>query len=377
MTIKKLFVEYPKEYGILMIAVKAFLKRSFPDLYAGLGEARLQSRSFLQHYLPVLLRGGRANPFEQIRIEASSICNLRCQHCPTGTWSNQQRNFRGLLDPGLFENLIGQLKEMPQVQGACMYFGGEALINKKLPEMLLRLKQETNIKHTWLSTNGMLLDEEMALRLVASGVDKMAISIDGRSPEDNDRLRLGASYVKVRENALRFKKLAEGLPIQVRIDNSFVAHEGEFVDYCFPEVPGFIREDFPGFVHNSIYAKRWPLIDEELSSYAALRFARWRGYKTVCMEPFKEICVRANGDVVPCCYDITSHLVLGNAKEQSLLEIWNGKPYRKLRQSIASNGIIGGLPRLCRECVIQTQQILTVPANGGGRELLVENEPQE
>lgn len=346
--------------------VKSLLKKYIPDLYYDLGTALFLAKGFAKHYLPVLLRNGATEAPHQIRIESSSICNLRCQHCPTGTWSNQQHNFRGLMDPELFDSLVGQLRQIPQIQGACLYLGGEALVNKQLPDMLARLKRETHVKRTWLSTNGMLLTEEMGRRLLEAGIDKLAVSIDGRSPEDNDALRLGARYETVRDNALRFKAMAEGRPVQVRIDNCVVAYAGEFADYVLPPVPEFIRRDFPGFVHNALYAKRWPLIETDKSSYAEMRFARWRGYKAMCLEPFKEICVRANGDVVPCCQDLTSHHVLGNAKEQSLMEIWNGAPYRNLRKSLATAGLLGELPRMCRECVIHTKQILVAPRPLGG-----------
>ena len=36
------------------------------------------------------------------------------------------------------------------------------------------------------------------------------------------------------------------------------------------------------------------------------------------------ITIRSNGDVVPCCYDLTSKLVMGNIRENSLAQIWNG-----------------------------------------------------
>jgi radical SAM protein with 4Fe4S-binding SPASM domain len=40
-----------------------------------------------------------------------------------------------------------------------------------------------------------------------------------------------------------------------------------------------------------------------------------------------------NGDVVPCCYDFDGRMVLGNLRQQSIAEIWNGAAYGKLRRA--------------------------------------------
>ena len=52
------------------------------------------------------------------------------------------------------------------------------------------------------------------------------------------------------------------------------------------------------------------------------------------------ITIRSDGSIVPCCYDLTSQLVLGNIYENSLSEIWDNKSYGELRDSIHSKIII-------------------------------------
>lgn len=43
--------------------------------------------------------------------------------------------------------------------------------------------------------------------------------------------------------------------------------------------------------------------------------------------------VLVNGDVVPCCYDFDGSLVMGNALEENISDIWNGKAFAAFRQA--------------------------------------------
>lgn len=67
-----------------------------------------------------------------------------------------------------------------------------------------------------------------------------------------------------------------------------------------------------------------------------------------CDHVINTITVRADGNVVPCCYDLTSQLVMGNIMEQPLLHIWNSLPYNNLRQSIERKQAYS----ICENCFV-------------------------
>ena len=58
--------------------------------------------------------------------------------------------------------------------------------------------------------------------------------------------------------------------------------------------------------------------------------------------------IRWDGTVVPCCYDLTTIMPLGNLLEEELEDIWNNERYGKLREDIASFEP----PKLCQGCVV-------------------------
>jgi len=67
--------------------------------------------------------------------------------------------------------------------------------------------------------------------------------------------------------------------------------------------------------------------------------------------------VRANRDVVPCCYDLISKLIMGNVNNESLLGIWNGTRYRKLRDSIESKNFYS----ICSNCAVVRPPVYLIP----------------
>lgn len=64
----------------------------------------------------------------------------------------------------------------------------------------------------------------------------------------------------------------------------------------------------------------------------------------ICIRPFAEAQIMANGDVLGCCPAWVNHFKLGNLKEKSLKDIWNDTPAQEFRKSI-----LDGSFRFCNE----------------------------
>lgn len=285
----------------------------------------------------------------RIRIETSSACNLRCQHCPTGL--NYQRGNRGIMGMKLFHHILEQMRNMPFLQDCVLYLGGEPLLNKNLATMCRLVKEQTPVKYTLFNTNAMLISNEICDELSQSGVDIIEISIDGHSPEENDFIRRGSKYDLIVRNV---SMLRDRLPdTRIIIANTIVRRPGDPPE---PEPPDFLRKDFPGLAINSHYAMKWPGFDSSKSALTNLGTAV-ECAREYCRKPFTEMVVRENGDVVLCCYDILGQHVVGNALSQSLIEIWQENFYQKLRNNMVQNRL-EHLPKICQNCKIYTGETL-------------------
>jgi radical SAM protein with 4Fe4S-binding SPASM domain len=54
-------------------------------------------------------------------------------------------------------------------------------------------------------------------------------------------------------------------------------------------------------------------------------------WQEFCQFPWSSMTVKSNGECVSCVEDFNNEIILGDAKTQSLYEIWNGDRYAQFR----------------------------------------------
>lgn len=291
--------------------------------------------------------GGALLP-TRVRVESASACNLRCRHCTTGV--AYRSTDRRLMRMDLFERVLGELRTIEALTSCVMYLGGEPLMNPHLAAMIRRVRDETTADQIHFVTNAMLVTEERCRELAASGVKRIFISIDGRTPEENDAVRRGSHYPTVRGNLRLMRRHLEPAGVTLIISNNILRRPG---DPAVAATPAYLRTDFPGMTIITNYAYKWPgwtKPEEEEDLAVATSAQRRRGF---CSAPFTETSVRANGEVVLCCYDISGLEVMGNVTATPLERIWNGARYRALRRAMLA-GDAEALPAVCRGCPVYT-----------------------
>lgn len=108
-------------------------------------------------------------------------CNLRCLHCYIGA---EDRIYRGELTT---EEAKAMIEDLAQMKVPVLLFsGGEPLIRRDVFE-LGRLSSDLGLRPV-LSTNGTLIDDEMAARIREAGFQYVGVSLDG-APATHDRMR--------------------------------------------------------------------------------------------------------------------------------------------------------------------------------------------
>lgn len=295
----------------------------------------------------------------RVRIELSSACNLKCRHCPTGAsmlHGDHSNISRGMMTVDVFNEIVKQIIPMNSVQSFVLYLGGESLLNKNFFQFTEILKTKTKIKDLRLVTNGMLLTDPIATQILDSGIIDIEVSIDGKSPDENNDIRVGSDYNLIKHNLLNLYHLSSG-KINISISNVQIAESIEDLKKK-PKVPDFLIRDFPTIHINSYYAMKWPGYKEDWvikNKYSVINF----GYKnrSKCSMPFNDVSIRYNGDIVMCCYDITSANIMGNINNKNLIDIWNSELYRSIRKGFLTNNS-ELIPDVCRSCPIFTKNML-------------------
>lgn len=115
---------------------------------------------------------------DYMRISITDRCNLRCRYCmPDGI------ALRPMSEILTFSEIIRVVRQAAEL-GICKIkvTGGEPLVRKGCTELVGKLKNIHGIKQVTMTTNGILLKENLE-GLLAAGLDAVNISLDTLSEE--------------------------------------------------------------------------------------------------------------------------------------------------------------------------------------------------
>lgn len=135
----------------------------------------------------------------KLYIEPTARCNLACRTCIRNVWDERL----GTMTRATFARIIAGLRSFspPPV----VFFGGfgEPLAHPLIIEMVAQAKALGG--EVELITNGTLLTEAISRGLIAAGLDRLWVSLDGATPESYADVRLGATLPTVLANLERFR----------------------------------------------------------------------------------------------------------------------------------------------------------------------------
>lgn len=360
--------------------------------------ARETLRSKVARHVDQRLPGGRAlAPPRYIDIKMTNRCNLRCKMC--GQWGEHGTMHEASADMLREEMSLETLKDLvDEVAGFRPMFylwGGEPFLYGDLIPFIRYL--HTNGLMCAINTNGTLLAEAADQLVCARGVANILVSLDGPR-RVHDRVR-GAegTFDRVMEGIGRLQeaKAKRGavspyltLVVTVNAENAqhfpavydIAAEAGadfvglQFGTFTTPETGkayesrmrkrlGCEATSWRGFLSydseldvvavqeglQQVRARKhpfgtyfWPeLRPQDLPEYYSS--ARPLDGCRQCVVPWMRADLLPNGDVYPCI-DFPDYIV-GNVKETSFTELWNGDRYRRFRRELQR-----GLFPICTRC---------------------------
>lgn len=276
-------------------------------------------------------------PYLPIRlwVELTSHCNFRCIMCPNKDLSKQDKGF---MDMALFQKIIDEARDF--AFDINLAHRGESLLHPDIVEAA-RAARAAGL-FTRLHTNGSLLTEELGRGLIEAGLDHISFSFDGLTRETYERIRKGGDFEKTLANIVRF--------LEIKRETGAARPAAAIEVINFEDVAGFELDKA-----RSTFQKHFqdlPLdsfVVKELHNWAGdIEAARETNTYTACPFPWNALVISWNGDVTPCTQDFFNRMVLGNARESSLSEIWNGEEMTRLRRKLGTCDL-DGLPA-CIKC---------------------------
>ena len=247
--------------------------------------------------------------FIQLDLELADNCNYKCIECPISD-DLTTRSIHYLDKDKALVALLSARKA-----------GAVALKLNYINEPLLDLEKLIDIAQVasdigfidiYFTTNGSMLSEETSRKLISSKLfSRIQVSLDALNPDTYSRIRRGGNLDKVKSNIFQY------LDIRALLDTSWPKLRVSFLS--LPENKDE-EIDFFNFWINVVDAVAvQSSVLKPNSKRKDLKY--FQGQRSsFCPNPFRQLVLRANGSILPCCSFWGEQLVLGTFEEASSLE---------------------------------------------------------
>ncbi|MDD4939035.1 MAG: SPASM domain-containing protein [Candidatus Omnitrophica bacterium] len=302
----------------------------------------------LSQYIRRSWKSYHAKPFcsefpINVEIETAGFCNASCIFCPyTVTRKNSSQNF---MDLQVFKKVIDECANF-KVENIYLTLMNEPLLDKRIGELIRYAKEKCKSSRVAINTNASMLDKEMASAILDSGLDHITFSIHGWTNNTLKKVS-GMDYNLIINNISNFINYSRSYDVSIGICCLKTRYFTKF-DYLSGQK--FCKYNNLPYVLLSP-ANRSGNLDEKLICQLNVRRYNKKIIRRCTLEdrPFTMMSILWDGDVVSCCNDWKKENVLGNVKEESLLEIWRGEKYQDFRGKIY-NQKPSGVGFICKRC---------------------------
>jgi radical SAM protein with 4Fe4S-binding SPASM domain len=281
-----------------------------------------------------------------------------------------------------FRHLVDQT---PGLRRAVLHGVGEPLLNRDLPAMIAYLKDRTDPPLVLFNSNAILLTPERQDALLGTSLDELRISTDAAHPELYAQTRGVDAFDQMTGNVAAFARRIRQAGYGPQLSFWFTAMHENLAD--LPSLVRLAHRLGVGqvYVQRLVYYGQGLAVREQ-SLFRAIQateesllaeaeaLARELGITfrasgattprasllgpdgnrqpwSQCQRPSSLMYITANGNVLPCCFSPFTardypRLLLGNAFETPLIEIWNGAAYRQFRKTLRTDTP----PESCDRC---------------------------
>lgn len=275
-----------------------------------------------------------------LSVEPTTNCNLGCPECPSGLKIFTRPT--GFIQENVFDLLLAQTAR--HLQFMYFYFQGEPYMH---PDFFSMVEKATAKKiYTITSTNAHFLTARKAEATIASGLNRLIISLDGTTQEVYEKYRIGGSLEKVLEgtkNIVAAKRKMKSATPYVVFQFLVVKHNEHQIDEA-KNIAKEVGVDEIVFKSAQVYDyKNDQTLIPTLEQYSRYKKTNDGSYTiksklhNQCWKIWHSAVVTWDGKVVPCCFDKDATYKMGNISENNFADIWRNEKYKFFRQKIFSN----------------------------------------
>lgn len=304
---------------------------------------------------------------QKLYLDITEDCNLWCRMC------RSEKSVCGkTMSFDLFKRLVDETA--PYVRSYSLFNWGEPLLVRDFCERVRYVNAGKRPDcHVEISTNGMLLTDEMLSFLISEKVS-VIISADAANKTDFENIRRGAVFERIMRHAENAAKAYRDFPLQqapsfyISIQKDNQNQIGEIVKLahalgikrigcglvvspaeCAPDqnesLCGELERAYEFIDNNDMFLEVYPTkIGDYVFADGKYRKAALFAVSTVCSAPLVSAAIDYSGSVYLCC---NAGACVGSVHESSFLKIWQSDRYNRLRRDVNDPE---NMPKRCVNC---------------------------
>lgn len=284
-------------------------------------------------------------PFpKNLMIELTNACNLRCVMC----YNRLMKRKKGFMDADTYKLILDNAREIG-IKMVGLYTTGESFLHPQIFDFI-KLAKDRGFEYVYVTTNGIVLNEERIKKIFDSGLDSLKFSIDGTSKETYEKIRIGGNFEVLYNNIKMVREMRDALKSKLKIYASFVLvndnrHElNKFKEFW----KGLIDEVMIVVVGNqsSLQVKEFnKLVPEHLKN----KIIKTRDH---CNLLWNRVVMTYDGKFTLCSEDFEGELIYGDIHKESMREAWNNEKMKAYRNMWKTRDF-----RLSPRCITCTSDI--------------------
>jgi MoaA/NifB/PqqE/SkfB family radical SAM enzyme len=278
----------------------------------------LENRTKLETVIPLSV------PFV-INVDPSDTCNFQCKFCPTGDRELMKKTpgrSHGIMNFELYKKIINDICEFEKpIKVLRLYKDGEPLLNPKFGDMVKYAQKNPNILRIDTTTNASLLNPERNLEIIEAGLDRINISVEGVTENQyREFSNYKIDFDKYVENIAHFYKHKGKCEVFIKINGDILSEveRNRFID---------IFGDIADRINIEHVMSCWPefeLRDVDVNKDFGIYGQKIKEVQ-ICPYVFYSFSINSDGSASLCFLDWSRKLIIGDAKIQSIRDIWNSK----------------------------------------------------
>lgn len=278
-------------------------------------------------------------------------CNFKCRYCIFSV-GKESRGFisdKVVMDFALYRKCIDDAAKFPDKLKVLRFVGmGEPLLHPQIAEMVEYAVLKEVATTVEIITNASLLTPSVSDALIAAGLSRMIVSLQGTTKQKYQEV----SGVEVDVNALvenlrYFYTHKRNAHLYIKIMDTVLDGEEDkrkfyamFEDVCDSIAIEHTVPIYPGVDYKKVLGSEDLLVTQ---------FGLPVSEVSVCPQPFFSMQINPDGKVVPC-FSLDYPEIIGDCNVQSIHEIWNGDNFKRFRSKMLEGG--GSVCEVCANCNI-------------------------